>query len=77
MRLLNTHTLELESFVKAPDYAILSHTWDHEEILFEDAQLGRRHLLISPKWGLAKITTSCAVAREDGWDHIWIDTCCI
>ncbi|KAK0610796.1 heterokaryon incompatibility protein-domain-containing protein [Immersiella caudata] len=77
MRLLNTHTFELDSFVKAPPYAILSHTWENDEILFEDVQLGREHLLTSPKRGLAKIIDSCAVARNDGWDHIWIDTCCI
>ncbi|KAK0648406.1 heterokaryon incompatibility protein-domain-containing protein [Cercophora newfieldiana] len=77
MRLLNTHTLELDSFVKAPPYAILSHTWEDGEILFDDVQLGREHLLSCTKAGLAKILDSCEVARNDGWDHIWIDTCCI
>jgi len=77
MRLLNTHTLELDSFVKAPPYAILSHTWEDDEILFEDVQLGREHLAGCTKRGLAKIIDSCQVAKDDGWDHIWIDTCCI
>ena len=41
MRLLNVETLQLESFPdarKAPPYAILSHRWQDEEVLFEDLQ---------------------------------------
>jgi hypothetical protein len=39
MRLLNIKTLKLESFHNAevaPSYAILSHRWEDEEVLFED-----------------------------------------
>lgn len=39
MRLLNTRTLRLEYFHDqntAPKYAILSHTWGDDEILFAD-----------------------------------------
>lgn len=39
MRLLNVDTLELEFFdsvEQRPPYAILSHTWETEEVLFED-----------------------------------------
>lgn len=39
MRLLNVNTLELESFSNVelqPTYAILSHTWGTEEVLFQD-----------------------------------------
>jgi hypothetical protein len=44
MRLLNTTTYALKNFLgeDIPDYAILSHTWGEEEIIFQDllAQTG-------------------------------------
>jgi hypothetical protein len=37
MRLINTHTLELEEFVgRTPPYAILSHTWGSDEVTLQD-----------------------------------------
>ncbi|KAH0445037.1 het domain-containing protein [Colletotrichum camelliae] len=38
MRLINVDTLELEEFFDddIPKYAILSHTWGHEEVSFQD-----------------------------------------
>jgi len=77
MRLLNTRTFELQSFVRPPPYAILSHTWGDDEVLFEDVQRGSTAILNNGKRGLAKVVGSCAVARDDGWEYIWIDTCCI
>jgi hypothetical protein len=80
MKLLNTSSLELESFeAKAPRYVILPHRWGPaaEEILYDDARHGRDHLLASNKKGLAKVVNSCARAFEDNYDYIWIDTCCI
>lgn len=41
MRLLNVETLRLESYHNpedTPPYAVLSHTWGDEEVLFEDLQ---------------------------------------
>ncbi|KAI3340133.1 hypothetical protein F4824DRAFT_454150 [Ustulina deusta] len=40
MRLLHTKTLKLETFIGArrPHYAILSHTWGDDGVLFEDIQ---------------------------------------
>jgi hypothetical protein len=41
MRLLNVHTLQLESFDKRdtiPPYAILSHVWGPDEVVFQDLQ---------------------------------------
>ena len=39
MRLLNARSLELEEFLgEIPRYAILSHTWEEEEVLFADFQ---------------------------------------
>ncbi|KAK2773023.1 het domain-containing protein [Colletotrichum kahawae] len=73
MRLLHTTTLQLTDFVgKAPPYAILSHTWAEEEVLFADVSNPD-----VPKAGWAKVRNSCALARSLGHTWIWIDTCCI
>jgi hypothetical protein len=79
MRLLNTETLKLELFAteSKPKYAILSHTWDPEEILFEDARYGKDRLQSCGKSGLDKVLKSAKLAGEDGYRYIWIDTCCI
>ena len=76
MRLVNTETLRLEFFeANIPVYATLSHTWGDEEILYEDLH-GASSLPITKKgWG--KFAGSCARAKQDGYEYIWIDTCCI
>jgi len=81
MRLLNTITLELHPFnsvddSRTPRYAILSHTWTEDEVVFEDVKQGSQHIP-RQKNGFAKIQRSCAKARADGYGWIWIDTCCI
>ncbi|KAK1622926.1 heterokaryon incompatibility protein-domain-containing protein [Colletotrichum phormii] len=77
MRLLNTTTLTLESFISGrPKYAILSHTWGSEEVIFEDIRTPNQTSL-RQKAGWPKIGGSCALALKDGLDWIWIDTCCI
>ncbi|XTI86524.1 HET-domain-containing protein [Cenococcum geophilum] len=78
MRLLNTRTVTLETFIgkSVPGYAILSHTWAEEEILFEDMQTANGHLPTHKK-GYAKVRDSCSQAQRDGHKYIWIDTCCI
>ena len=74
MRLLNTKRLELAEFQgNVPDYAILSHTWEEEEVVFKDLE----NKTYEHKAGWKKITKCCAVARGDGWHWVWIDTCCI
>ena len=81
MRLLNTSTLELRTFdQERPRYAILSHTWTSDEPPFE-AFLPRKHQPGSisrfRKRKYAKVVMSCKLARQNGLDWIWIDTCCI
>lgn len=79
MRLLRTNLkdgLRLESFDDirlTPKYAILSHTWDKEEVLFEhiSAQKAKRQK------GYKKIEGCCNRAKQDGFEYIWVDTCCI
>ncbi|KAK4207909.1 heterokaryon incompatibility protein-domain-containing protein [Rhypophila decipiens] len=78
MRLLNARTLKLESFfgTQPPPYAILSHTWEQEEVLFADIQ-DKKTPFPDHKLGAYKVKKSCTQARQLGFDHVWIDTCCI
>ncbi|KAH7070718.1 heterokaryon incompatibility protein-domain-containing protein [Paraphoma chrysanthemicola] len=75
MRLLDTTTLKLEVFLqrKLPAYAILSHTWEDEEVTLQELQSGRA----AEKNGFEKIAWCCRKAAEDGYDYCWVDTCCI
>ncbi|KAI0167219.1 heterokaryon incompatibility protein-domain-containing protein [Pestalotiopsis sp. NC0098] len=61
-------------------YAIVSHTWSDDEVLFEDF-VKRKSLLRSKKWtkkaGAYKVMKAVEQARDDGLDYVWIDTCCI
>ncbi|KNG80357.1 hypothetical protein ANOM_011314 [Aspergillus nomiae NRRL 13137] len=75
MRLLNTRTLEVEEYGggEFPQYAILSHTWGKEEVTLQDITSQATHKLK----GYEKILGVCSIARENRFDYIWIDTCCI
>ena len=78
MRLLNTSTYQLESFLGTtkPPYVILSHTWEPDgEVLFEDLQLPANEFSAKP--GFAKIKNTCSRALRDGYKYVWVDTCCI
>jgi hypothetical protein len=76
MRLLHTRDLQVHNFAsgKAPrKYAILSHTWDEEEVTLQDMEKG-----LGPTMkGYLKLRNSCKRATKDGYEWIWIDTCCI
>ncbi|KAF5329219.1 hypothetical protein D9758_018197 [Tetrapyrgos nigripes] len=75
MRLLNTNTLKLaEFYADIPRYAILSHTWEKEEVTFQDIQNLETARL---KAGYAKVWNACARARNYDFEWIWIDSCCI
>ncbi|KAF5340102.1 hypothetical protein D9758_013154 [Tetrapyrgos nigripes] len=75
MRLLNTTTLTIKYFyTDIPSYAILSHTWQKEEVLFRDIQ----NLEIARcNAGYANIENACARARQYSFEWIWIDSCCV
>lgn len=77
MRLLNASTMKLHQFIgdANPKYAILSHTWREEEVLFED--ISKPVDQISGMVGFFKVERCCKQALDDGWDYVWIDTCCI
>ncbi|KAK0750496.1 heterokaryon incompatibility protein-domain-containing protein [Schizothecium vesticola] len=78
MRLLHTGTLEFETFFgDLPLYAILSHTWGVDEVLYEDARHGGEELRRCKKAALSKVLMAAQIAQREKLDYIWIDTCCI
>jgi hypothetical protein len=56
-----------------PRYAILSHTWGEEEVIFEDL-ITKTY---QDKTGYEKIKFCGKQATADGFTHFWIDSCCI
>jgi hypothetical protein len=75
MRLLHTKKLELQEFGgrEVPNYAILSHTWGEEEASLQDIKTNNATKL----QGYKKVSMACSVAAADGFDYVWINTCCI
>ncbi|GAB7337017.1 hypothetical protein MBLNU457_g2431t1 [Dothideomycetes sp. NU457] len=82
MRLLETsgdtrgqYVLRFKEFHNPEDvkYAILSHAWDEEEILFADVINRTAH----SKKGFKKVVGAMKEACKNGLEYIWIDTCCI
>ena len=56
-----------------PPYAILSHTWGGEEVLFQEMLDGTGE----GKLGYRKIQFCADQAWRDGFHFCWVDTCCI
>ena len=56
-----------------PEYAILSHTWGDDEVLYADIQNGTAR----NRKAYGKLTKAFTQARKDGYGYLWIDTCCI
>ncbi|KAK7462341.1 hypothetical protein VKT23_007942 [Stygiomarasmius scandens] len=80
MRLLNTKTYHLEEFYGAgiPKYAILSHTWEKEEVTFQDIHQNSLDVIKRSKptaW--SKVENACIYACKYDFKWIWIDSCCI
>src|SRR5262245_27721437 len=75
MRLINTSTLSFEEFVgeDMPKYAILSHTWESEEVVFQDWA----NPSSKDRKGYEKISRTCDIAKARGLGYVWVDTCCI
>lgn len=75
MRLIDATTLELCEFAYPPfpPYAILSHTWGREEVIFQDMSSAQRQ----DKLGFRKIRETCRLAKQ--WkqplQYVWVDTC--
>jgi hypothetical protein len=84
MRLINVNSgkdsMFFEEFNESaiPKYAILSHTWEKEEISYAEASIifsSKNALSITRKAGFLKITQFAAKARASGLEYIWVDTC--
>ena len=78
MRLLNVQTFQLELFTgPIPSdlpYAILSHTWEDDEVTFEDM----RDLSIArTRKGFGKTEAASQMSVSHGVQYLWVDTCCI
>ena len=75
MWLINTSTLKLEAFTSCPSgrYAILSHTWEDEELDFNTFKSGDGQ----GRKSYVKIERCCAQAKSHGLDFAWVDTVCI
>lgn len=59
-----------------PPYAILSHTWETEEVTYQDMQkLSAKER--ASKRGWSKIEQACKIALKQELNYIWVDTCCI
>ncbi|KAH8653982.1 hypothetical protein BGZ60DRAFT_473175 [Tricladium varicosporioides] len=56
-----------------PQYAILSHRWEAEEVTFQDLMAGTG----KSKAGYRKIQFCGEQAAWDGIQYFWVDTCCI
>jgi hypothetical protein len=75
MRLLNTTKCKLEEFRddKIPLYTILSHTWGESEITFQDIEGDDAENKVEYE----KVRKTCDMAAAQGFEYVWIDTCCI
>ncbi|KAK1985475.1 heterokaryon incompatibility protein-domain-containing protein, partial [Colletotrichum cereale] len=74
MWLINTTTHELHENPPSSTYAILSHTWESEEVSFRDMEDLEK---ASKKKGFIKIIKACDIAKAAGIEWAWVDTCCI
>jgi hypothetical protein len=76
MRLLSTQNWEMKEFIsdgEVPPYAILSHTWNEEEVSFQQWETipcsDINHLK-----GYKKIRKFGEQAAIRGFDWVWVDT---
>jgi hypothetical protein len=83
MWLLHTSKIKLHFFIDhqaaqaAGGYAILSHTWGKDEVSFLEMRIIDDASSSNQRDGMDKINGCCAQAARDGFDYVWIDTCCI
>lgn len=80
MRLIDVRDLDNLAFrefydAQIPRYAILSHRWGapDDEVTYKEFRKGQG----LDKPGYEKILRFCELARSDGYEYAWVDTCCI
>ncbi|KAF2167490.1 hypothetical protein M409DRAFT_66048 [Zasmidium cellare ATCC 36951] len=84
MRLINVHSLDTKDFSASwPEYAILSHRWEDDEISYQDYQDPSKRTGA----GYRKIKDFCLLVQQADWakgqamrrriEWAWVDTCCI
>jgi hypothetical protein len=76
MRLLSTQNWGIKDFIsddQVPPYAILSHTWDEDEVNFQQWE-NMEFSDISHMKGYSKIKKFGEQAAIDGFDWVWVDT---
>ncbi|KAJ4152384.1 hypothetical protein NW754_004178 [Fusarium falciforme] len=56
-----------------PPYAILSHTWTDDEVIYTDVIANTA----KQKSSYHKIEYTCRQALTDGYEYAWADNCCI
>ncbi|KAK6611224.1 NB-ARC and TPR domain protein [Botrytis cinerea] len=62
---------------EVPAYAILSHTWGEEEVVYQDLENDKDKSKVVNKAGWRKIQFCAKQAAKDGLEYFWVDTCCI
>jgi hypothetical protein len=75
MRLLDARTFEFKQVSdprKVVKYAVLSHTWSDNEVVYSDLVSSPESARERPEF--AKIKFCAQQAIEDGYDYIWVDT---
>jgi hypothetical protein len=62
-----------------PPYAILSHTWGEQEVIFDDLKSldSVKDVDAQKEASWNKIRFCAQQAERDGLEHFWVDTCCI
>ena len=76
MRLINTKSFDMREFVsddEIPTYAILSHTWNEEEVSFQHWET-RGSVDITSMKGYVKIQNFVDLAAKEGYEWAWVDT---
>jgi len=75
MRFVDTELIQVRELGESgPDkYAILSHTWSHGEVTYQDMRAGSALGRI----GYSKVEQACKIARDSRYRYLWMDTCCI
>lgn len=81
MRLINcSETIKFDKIIfecfdgNTPAYAILSHTWEIEELTLQGVLYNEN---VSKLRGYQKVIKTCQIAVEEGIKYAWADTCCI